>query len=238
MSKEKKEEKKEEEKKPIKFHLEEDKKFIDDSELIEAKQEKDKSIARILQEGKLETDVVENILLQLNQKYKTQIEQYKEDYHKYQQSGRYFTSTKVRKVKKRDFACFINFETDLMLIERIRLSDGVNLQTATYEYPIVLTRSIEIKLLPFNLQRKFVIHLCVANISSLEISNHIKNLASSVFLRNILKYRDRKALDKPLTQIIIGSLLLGVVFYFMLIRVFQKAILRIIGDLTLTPPAT
>jgi len=208
------------------------KKFLIDTET-------EKSVKDVLEKADLESEIVENILLQLNEKYKIKIESFKEDYHVYQQTGRFFTSTKVRQVKRRDYACFINFETDLLLVERIRMSDGVTLQTKTYEYPIALTKTIEIKLNPLiNVNRRIILHLCVANISALEISNHIKNLASSVFLRNILKYRDKKLAEKPIIQIVIGCCLLGVVFYFMLIRVFEKAIVRIIGDLTLTPPAT
>lgn len=197
------------------------------------------AIEDILKSEKVTVEKIENIVLEIESVFKGKIDEFKESYHTYQQSGRYVTTTKLRQIKKRDFACFINLQTDVLVIERIKGSDGVNLHTNNYEYPISLTKSIEIKTSPLiSMKKKTVIHLCIANVSSLEIASHMRDLVNSVFLRNILKYKDERAvMEKPLMQIIIGGLIFGIALYFGLMQVFKKAIVYMIGQFEIVPPA-
>lgn len=197
-----------------------------------------KKIEDILRNQNVTAEQIENLILEIEEVFKGKIETFKESYHTYQQSGRYVTSTKLRQIKKRDYACFINLQTDVLVIERIKGSDGVNLHTDNYEYPISLTKSIEIRTSPIvSIKKKTVIHLCIANVSSLEIASHMRNLVDSVFLRNILKYKDERAImEKPLMQIIIGGLIFGIALYFGLMQVFKKAIIYMIGQFEIIPP--
>jgi len=54
-------------------------------------------------------------------------------------------------------------------------------------------------------------------------------------LKNILRYKSTRTMDKPLVQMVIAGAVFGLVLYFVLIQVFKKAIIRMIGELTLKP---
>ena len=181
---------------------------------------------------------IEKIKLQLNVKYKDKIKAFKKDYNLYAQTGRFFTSTQLRKIKRRDWVCFIDCESDILVIEKVVYSDGTTIQSKSYEYPVALTKTIEMKPGLLSLKRRgTIIHLCIANTYALQIGNHVKNLANSVFLKSILKYRgDKKLSDKPLLQMIIAGLLFGFVLYFVMIKVFENAIIHMLGAFEIIPP--
>lgn len=190
----------------------------------------------LLEEG-LDPELVEKITLQLNDEYRDKIQNFKDDYNTYMQTGRHVSSTHVRRIKKRDLLCFINLETDTLLIERVVYCDGINIRSKTYEYPVALVKTIQIKLFPLlNVQSRIVIHLAISNIHSLDIASKVRSLADSVFLKNILRYQDKRLGEKPIMQIIIAGAVFGLVAYFVLLQVFKKAIIRILGDMTLQPP--
>lgn len=199
-----------------------------------------KEIEKTLDKHEIQPNVVEKIKLQLNKTYKDNIQEFKRDYNTYQQTGRFFTSTRLRQIKKRDWVCFIDCEADILIIEKVVYSDGITLQSKSYEYPIALTKTIEMQPKLLSLKRKgTIIHLCIANTYALGISNHMKNLTSSVFLKAILKYREgRKLSDKPLLQMLTAGFLFGIVAYFVLIKVFEKAIFYMIGEFQVIPPPT
>jgi len=197
----------------------------------------DEEVEQLILDSSIEPTVVEKLQIQLNKKYKDKVEQFKTDYHKYMQTGRHISSTRMREIKRRDLAVFLNLETDLCVIERVMNCDGVTLETQSYKYPVTLTKTILIKLFPLlNVKNKIILHLCIANVESLEIANHTKNLVSSVFLKHLLKHEDdRKLMEKPFMQIIVAGLVFGIVGYFMFIQVFKKVVVTIIGELTLNP---
>lgn len=199
----------------------------------------EKHIERMLEEQEIKPDIIEKIKIELNVKYREQINAFKKDYNIYQQSGRYFTSTRMRLIKKGDWVCFIDLEADILIIEKVLYSDGKSIQSKSYEYPVALTKTIEMSPKLFSIRRKkTIIHLCIANTYALNISNHIKNLSDSVFLRTILKYRDKRKLsEKPIFQLFIGGFIFGIIAYFVLIKVFEKAIVYMIGNFTIIPPA-
>lgn len=181
--------------------------------------------------------VIEQLKLELNRDYKKRMNVFKEEYHKYAQAGRSFSSTHIRRVRKRDRICFINMENDTLLVERVLDCDGVNITSKTYEYPLSLIKTIEIKLFPLlNVENKIILHLAIANTSSLDIANKMRNLSDSVFLRNILRYGSTKLMDKPIFKIVIASVLGGIAFYFAMLYVFKKAIIQIIGQVETTNP--
>lgn len=170
-----------------------------------------------------------------SKRYNEKIDKFKEEYHKYSQTGRFLSSTNVRKPKPRDLVAFINLETDTFIVERVQSFDGNIISTKSYEYPLSLIKTLQIRLFPLlNVNNRIVIHLAISNIESLDIANKLKELSDSVFLKNILKYGEKKALEKPITQIIIAGAVFGLVFYFVFIQVFKKAIINIAGNLT--PP--
>lgn len=184
----------------------------------------------------IDPSILEDIKLKLNVEYKDKMDRFKEDYHKYAQSGRFVTSTYTRRIRKRDLVCFINLETDLLIVERVQWCDGVTVKSKSYEYPVSLIKTIEIKVVPFlNMKSKIIIHLAIANIYSLDMTNKLRHLADSVFLKSILRYQDKKLHEKPITQIIIAGVVFGLVLYVALIQVFKKAILKFLGELTLKP---
>lgn len=203
-------------------------------------QSKNKEIDEVLekfQDDNIDATVLEEIKLKLNTVYKEKMNKFKDDYHKYAQSGRFVTSTYTRRIRKRDLVCFINLETDLLIVERVEWCDGVTVKSKSYEYPVSLIKTIEIKIMPLlNFKSKIIIHLAISNIYSLDMTNKLRNLADSVFMKSILRYQDKKMLEKPLTQIIIAGLVFGLVLYVALIQVFKKAILRFLGELQLRPP--
>ncbi len=182
-------------------------------------------------------EIKEEILLRLGSVYRDKLEVFKEDYHRYAQTGRFVTSTYTRKIKRRDLVCFINLETDLLIIERVQWCDGVTVKSKSYEYPVSLIKTIEVRTTPIiNIRNKIVIHLAIANTYSLDITNKLRDLADSVFMKSILRYQDKKFAEKPITQIIIAGVVFGLVLYIALIQVFKKAILKMIGQMTLVPP--
>lgn len=198
----------------------------------------EKDIETTLSDYKLEPNIVEKLKMELNKNYKDKIQAFKRDYSTYAQTGRFFTSTKLRQIKKRDWVCFIDCEADILIIEKVLYSDGTTLQSNSYEYPVALTKTIEMTPSFFSLRRKkIIIHLCIANTYALEIGNHMKDLTSSVFLKAILRTKDSKKLsEKPLLQMIIAGALFGIIAYFVLIKVFEKAIVNMIGQFQITPP--
>jgi hypothetical protein len=208
-----------------------------DIELVQI--EKEKEDMQILFND-LDENIKNKILLHLEEEYKEKLDNFKGDYHKYMVSGRYVTGTNMREIKRGDLAVFLNLETDVTVMERVRKTDGVTIITKNYEYDIALTKTIVIKRIPIihGLSTKIIIHLCIANVSSLKIATQLKALSDSVFLRNLLKYKDRTLKDKPILQMIIAGGIFGVVLYFSLIQVFKEAILSFIGTLTLNPPVT
>lgn len=200
----------------------------------------ERDIETTLDEHKLNPDIVEKIKLQLNKSYREKIQSFKQEYNEYSQAGRFFTSTQLRRIKKRDWVCFIDCEADILIIERVVYSDGTTLQSNSYEYPVGLTKTIEMQPSFFSLRRKkIIIHLCIANTYALEISNHMKGLTSSVFLKAILKTKDRSKLsEKPLLKMILSGFIFGIIAYFVLIQVFEEAIINMIGQFQITPPET
>jgi hypothetical protein len=180
------------------------------------------------------------IVFQLEKGYKEKLNEFKKDYHKYMVSGRYVTGTNMREIKRGDLAVFLNLETDVTVMERVKKTDGVTLITKNYEYDIALTKTIIIRRIPIihGIGTKINIHLCISNVSSLKIATQLKALSDSVFLRNLLQYKDRTLKDKPILQMLIAGAIFGLVFYFALIQVFKEAILTMIGSLTLIPPVT
>ena len=153
------------------------------------------------------------------------------------QTGRFVSSTHVRRIKQRDLIAYINLETDTFLIERVQHCDGITVKSKTYEYPLALIKTLQIKLFPLlNIQSKIIVHLAISNIHALDIGAKVRNLSESVFLKNILRYDEKKTMDNPIMKIIIGGAVFGIVFYFVLLQVFKKAIIKIIGDLTTHPP--
>ena len=213
-----------------------EKKEQQEQELIQVKKQK-KEIEILYDE--LDEGLKSKIILHLEEKYKKNLNTFKDDYHKYMVSGRYVTGTNMRVIKRGDLAVFLNLETDVTVMERVRRTDGVTLITKNYEYDIALTKTILIKRIPIihGLSTKIIIHLCIANVSSLKIATQLKALSDSVFLRNLLKYKDKTLKDKPIIQMIIAGGIFGIVLYFALIQVFKEAILQFIGTLTLQPPA-
>lgn len=201
--------------------------------------EKEKEGIQILFD-ELDEDIKNKIVLNLEKEYKEKLDDFKGDYHKYMVSGRYVTGTNMREIKRGDLAVFLNLETDVTVMERVKKTDGVTLITKNYEYDIALTKTIMIKRIPIihGLSTKIIIHLCIANVSSLKIATQLKALSDSVFLRNLLKYKDRTLKDKPILQMLIAGGIFGIVLYFSLVQVFKEAILSFIGTLTLNPPAT
>jgi len=188
------------------------------------------------QDDNIDATILEEIKLKLNTVYKEKMERFKEDYHQYAQTGRYVTSTYTRRIRKKDLICFINLETDLLIVERVQWCDGVTVKSKSYEYPVSLIKTIEIKVMPLlNFKSKIIIHLAISNIYSLDLTNKLRNLADSVFMKSILRYQDKKMLEKPLTQIILSGLVFGVILYIALIQVFKKAILKFMGELQLKP---
>ena len=194
------------------------------------------NFTELLSRFTLPSEEKEELILELDKAYSIKVDSFKDDYHTYQQSGRFVSSTRLREIKRKDFICFVNLETDVIVIERVQGSDGINVYSNTYEYPLSLTKTIILRTSLNPMKKRTVIHLCIANVSSLEIASEMKNLVNSVFLRNLLKYEDSKgALEKPLTQIIIGGLVFGLVLYFALIQVFKKAIIHMLGQFEITP---
>ena len=198
----------------------------------------EKVIESMLEQQELKPELIEKLKLELDKIYKDKIQLFKTDYNKYAQTGRFFTSTKLRQIKKRDWVCFVDCEADILVIEKVVYSDGTTLQSKSYEYPVALTKTIEMKPSIISLKRRgIIIHLCIANTYALQIGNHVRNLANSVFLKSILKYKDgRKLSEKPLLQMIIAGAIFGLVGYFMLLQVFEKAILHFIGQFEIIPP--
>lgn len=201
--------------------------------------EKEKEEIEILFD-ELDEDIKNKIIFHLEKDYKNKLENFKDDYHKYMVSGRYVTGTNMREIKRGDLAVFLNLETDVTVMERVRRTDGVTLITKNYEYDIALTKTIIIKRIPIihGLSTKIIIHLCIANVHSLKIATQLKQLSDSVFLRNLLKYKDKTLRDKPIIQMLIAGAIFGIVLYFALIQVFKEAILTFIGSLTLNPPTS
>lgn len=191
-----------------------------------------------LKEYGVSANLIEKILLEINKKAKINIDNYKKDYHKYAQTGRYFTTTQIRRPKRNQYVCFVNLETDTLIIERIKSCDGITIKTKSYTYPLSLIKTIEIKLFPLlNFNSKIYIHLAIADISSLDIASKMQNLADSVFMKNLLQYGGEKLSDKPLFKIILGGLIGGLVFYFAMILIFRKIIVSIFQTNLPTPTA-
>jgi len=186
----------------------------------------------------LDETIKNKIVFHLEKGYKEKLENFKDDYHKYMVSGRYVTGTNLREIKRGDLAVFLNLETDVTVMERVKKTDGVTLITRNYEYDIALTKTLIIKRIPIihGISTKIIIHLCIANVHSLKIATQLKALSDSVFLRNLLKYKDKSLKDKPILQMIIAGGIFGLVLYFAMIQVFKDAILSFIGSLTLLPP--
>jgi len=200
---------------------------------------KSKEIEEVFEEFQddIHPEIKEEILLKLGSAYRDKLEVFKEDYHRYAQTGRFVTSTHTRKIKRRDLVCFINLETDLLIIERVQWCDGVTVKSKSYEYPVSLIKTIEVRTMPLmSMKSKIVIHLAIANTYSLDITNKLRDLADSVFMKSILRYQDKKFAEKPIIQILIAGGIFGLVLYIALIQVFKKAILRMIGQMTLVPP--
>lgn len=203
------------------------------------KETKTKDMAEVFEEyqEEINPEIKEEILLKLGSVYRDKLERFKEDYHRYAQTGRFVTSTHVRRIKRRDLICFINLETDLLIIERVQWCDGVTVKSKSYEYPVSLIKTIEVKTMPIvNIKNKIVIHLAISNTYSLDITNKLRDLADSVFMKSILRYQDKKFTEKPITQIFIAGIVFGLVGYIMLIQVFKKAIIKMLGQMTLVPP--
>jgi len=199
--------------------------------------EYDEEIEEILKKEKLQRVTIENILLEISEKYKKSIDEFKDTYHKYQQSGRFVTSTFMRRVKKGQLIIYLNLETDLFIIEKVQYCDGVTVKSKSFDYPMSLVKTVFIKK-NFLQIRPLIINVAITNIETLDFAGHLSDLADSVFLKNILKYEEsQKILDRPITQIIISGAVFGLVFYFALLKVFEKAIINIIGSLNLIPPS-
>jgi len=184
-------------------------------------------------------EALEKVKLQINSEYKQNLEEFKDSYNRYAQAGRSFTTTRIRRIKKNDLFVVVNMENDTFTVERVQEFDGTNVKSKTFIFPANMIKSIEIRLMPIiNLNNKILIHLAIVNIRSGDIANKMRNLSDSVFMQNILKYNQKGLGDKPLLKIIIGAVLGGLVFYIVMLWVFKKIIVQIVGDITNHTPTS
>ncbi len=84
------------------------------------------TIDEILTEEDINPTLIEKIKLEINKKYTEDLNNFKDDYDKYLQTGRFFTSTRMRTIKKGDLIVFMNFETDFLTIEKVKSCDGID----------------------------------------------------------------------------------------------------------------
>jgi len=98
----------------------------------QTEQEKEIEIEIEQEFNSLDNKIKNEIVFALEKKYKKQLTEFKEDYHKYMVSGRFVTGTNLREIKRGDLAVFLNLETDVTVIEKIKQTDGVTLITRNY----------------------------------------------------------------------------------------------------------
>jgi len=173
------------------------------------------------------------IIDQLEEYYNEEILNYKQSY-KLLHANKDFTSTRIRTVKKGEIAIFINLTDDTIFMERIQSFDSTTIRTKHRIFPLGLIKTIAIAkpfYIPMFEEPYRYIHLCIANAHALDLSQKINELVSSEFLKAIITYEQPKGLkDNPYVQIVIGSVVFGLVMYFVLLQVFKKAIVRMIGE--------
>jgi len=173
------------------------------------------------------------IIDQLEEYYNEEILNYKQSY-KLLHANKDFTSTRIRTVKKGEIAIFINLTDDTIFMERIQSFDSTTIRTKHRIFPLGLIKTIAIAkpfYIPMFEEPYKYIHLCIANAHALDLSQKINELVSSEFLKAIITYEQPKGLkDNPYVQIVIGSVVFGLVMYFVLLQVFKKAIVRMIGE--------
>ena len=87
--------------------------------------EKEKEEIEVLFDD-LDVNLKNKITLHLEKKYKTKLDAFKDDYHKYMVSGRYVTGTSMRVIKRGDLAVFLFYKEVSKYVKVILSGDGAD----------------------------------------------------------------------------------------------------------------